>query len=605
MSRLSLRLADLSPFGPIFGKELRTTARRKRNHALRVAYLGMLLLFLLLVYTSSSSSNVGGVAYRIQQQNELGQQFFAMFSMFCVIAMGLIGPVLTSTAINAERLAKTLPVLLMTPINSWQIVSGKLFSRLLISLMLIGLSLPVLAVVRLLGGVEVWQMLAVICICTAFALACAAIGLFYSTLLNRAYAVILLSYATILFLYLFAPMLGAMTFFRTANQFVIVRLLCTFNPVANVALLAIPNGPTSRIDWWPGVLVQLGLASSLLVASSLIVRRFERQRGERATVQAPAAAPPAPLVETNAEPISAPPPTPAAPLEASRPVGDNPILWRETRRPLMSARWRQLTGITFVLLLVSSYFCFNYVGVLDEREPQIGYACSFNGLFWLLVSVLSATAIAQEKESDTWTVLLVSPFGGAGVVLGKLIGIARRMFWPIILIGVHFTGFAAAGVISWSALMVVLWVTITFNTVWAACGVYLSLRFAKVTTAVIVTLLIPVALFIAVPLMWQVAGQLLVGHTADWATGTLWYLPYFYLGESIDSMRPHGNLDHAIYMPMLGRAIAVDRFLWIIFVAGIAHIVLAAAIVGHTIYHFDTIVGRAIQTRRGLNSHVR
>ena len=43
----------------------------------------------------------------------------------------------------------------MTPITSWQIVGGKLSSRMLTAVMLIGLTLPVLAIVRLLGGVEI------------------------------------------------------------------------------------------------------------------------------------------------------------------------------------------------------------------------------------------------------------------------------------------------------------------------------------------------------------------------------------------------------------------------------------------------------------------
>src|SRR3954468_10157341 len=272
MSRLSLKLADLSPFGPIFGKELRTTARRKRNHALRVAYLGMLLLFLLLVYTSSSSSNVGGVAYRIQQQNELGQQFFAMFSMFCVIAMGLIGPVLTSTAINAERLAKTLPVLLMTPINSWQIVSGKLFSRLLAALTLIGLSLPVLALVRLLGGVEIEQMVAVLCIVTTFTMGCAAIGLFYSALMNRSYAVILLSYLTIGFLYILVPFLIVAA--TNISERVGFQVFQYGHPMFATMIQAVPEGRLVRMrgDWGYCCLVQLGWTALLVWLSTLVLR---------------------------------------------------------------------------------------------------------------------------------------------------------------------------------------------------------------------------------------------------------------------------------------------------------------------------------------------
>ena len=39
-----VRLTALSPFGPIFEKELRISARRKRTYFLRVLYLAALLL---------------------------------------------------------------------------------------------------------------------------------------------------------------------------------------------------------------------------------------------------------------------------------------------------------------------------------------------------------------------------------------------------------------------------------------------------------------------------------------------------------------------------------------------------------------------------------
>src|ERR1041385_497189 len=113
------RLASFSPFGPIFGKELRSSSRRKRTYFLRVAYLGGLLLFLLLAYSITREfGRVGGMAARNQRQEMLGWTFFMFFSMFSVIAMGLIGPVLTSTSISSERLHKTLHVLLMTPITA-------------------------------------------------------------------------------------------------------------------------------------------------------------------------------------------------------------------------------------------------------------------------------------------------------------------------------------------------------------------------------------------------------------------------------------------------------------------------------------------------------
>src|SRR6476660_2034108 len=101
-ARALRRVAGLSPFGPIFGKELRTTARRKRSYVLRVAYLGLLLIVLLMVYAAEGRS-YGGMAARAQQQADLGGHFFIAFAMFSVITMGLIGPVLTCTAVGSER----------------------------------------------------------------------------------------------------------------------------------------------------------------------------------------------------------------------------------------------------------------------------------------------------------------------------------------------------------------------------------------------------------------------------------------------------------------------------------------------------------------------
>src|SRR5581483_11024288 len=102
-----MSLAGISPFGPIFSKELRIASRRKRNHLLRMLYLGGLLLLLLSVWSTMrlDFEYNGGVVAKMERAAQLGQSFFITFSMFCVISMGLIAPVLTSTAIGSERLA--------------------------------------------------------------------------------------------------------------------------------------------------------------------------------------------------------------------------------------------------------------------------------------------------------------------------------------------------------------------------------------------------------------------------------------------------------------------------------------------------------------------
>ncbi|HEY7086679.1 MAG TPA: ABC transporter permease subunit [Tepidisphaeraceae bacterium] len=592
-------LSDISPFGPIFGKELRITARRKRNHLLRVVYLGGLLLFLLMVWAGNEMpfNNAGqGVAFRIQQQNRLGQEFFATFSLFCAAAMGLISPVLTSTAISSERLGKTLPVLLMTPITSWQIVCGKLFSRLLISLMLIGLSLPVLAVVRLLGGVELSQMAAVVLTCTAFALSAAAIGLFFSTLLNRAYAVILLSYATMLVLYVFAPMFLVMISPpRSGPTFWIFQCIAATNPPFTVAVSSMPDVPTALIpEWWPCVVIQLGFAAALVTASAALLRWFARREGQRAIAQ------PAAGFEVPQTPSQAAQQTDQVVEHVTRShrkgwaeVGRNPVLWRELRRPLMGKRWSWVAGALVVGLLLLSYVSFASVNALDDHETQIFYACVLHGLWWLLVAVLSATAIVQEKESDTWTVLLAAPLSASSIVLGKLMGLSRRMMWPTLLIAFHFVVFAVAGIVSWPVFFVIFWVLITFNTVWAALGIYLSLRLKKATTAVIINLIVPVVLFLAVPVVLLVLGELLE-RSDKWAEVVTWYLPYYYLSQSIEKLCPHFSWNASMWMPGFGSGTTGD-FFQVLIIAGLFHLMIAGLIVVYTVRHFDQFVGRATQ----------
>src|SRR5947208_16386708 len=95
--RMAARLiAAANPFGPIFTKELRVTARRKRSYWLRVVYLALLLLALLLAYATTSGRSYGGVAAQAQHRAELGMVFFVSFSIFCYFAMCAIAPVLTS-----------------------------------------------------------------------------------------------------------------------------------------------------------------------------------------------------------------------------------------------------------------------------------------------------------------------------------------------------------------------------------------------------------------------------------------------------------------------------------------------------------------------------
>jgi ABC-type transport system involved in multi-copper enzyme maturation permease subunit len=611
----------LSPFGPIFAKELRTTARRKRTYWLRLLYLAALFLFMLMVYTSTAyqQSASASVAERAQQEAELGYEFFMVFSMFSVCALLVISPVLTATAISAERLGRTLPVLLMTPITNWQIVAGKLLSRLLAALTLIGLSLPVLAVVRLLGGVEMQTMLYVLGVCVVASLCAAAIGLFYSTFMNRAYAVILLSYATMMLLYGLIPFIIAMFYAgnrRPPNGF--FEFFTATNPIAMVAMMVIPSGPLRGATPIACILVHLTMATLLVLWSGAVLRMRARKEGEATSDDATAAVitppplPPPIVPSSNAD--VAPPELPAfspAPVTSSRDVSDNPVLWREVRQPLMKKRWQARIGtIACIGLLLLTYIACTagFRNELPRGDTQIGYAVIFCGLLCLLTCVMAATTIASEKEGDTWTLLLATPIGARAIVLGKLMGILRRLMWPYALVVGHFLLFTLCGVLPVSALVMTLWIIVTFNAVWVATGLLFSLWFRKVTFAVILNLLMPIVAYLGVLVVLVILTNVVSLNRNDRTPEFVGlYAPYPYLVSGIDTLthpnRYYGNANpspgqtYHFSLPMHSQSVGAADFFSRVFGVGLGYLAVAAAIVAFTIRRFDRIVGRAHQAQ--------
>ena len=603
MSAASL-LRAISPFGPIFGKELRVTARRKRSYWLRVGYLGALLLFMMMVYASTSSMYTSmGVAARNQRLATLGMEFFVCFSMFSILAMGLIGPVLTCTAIGGEKLHKTLPVLLMTPISAWQIVAGKLSSRLLVALTLIGLSLPVLALVRLLGGVELEDMLIVVSVAAAAALGSAAIGLFLSSLTTRAYVAIVGAYAVLFILYFFVPAVVMTLAFNTGvagPRMAVVQWLSMFNPYFFAIMLVngrmLMRGASVGWVWFGCIGVQLSLAAVLLAASARIVRRAVQREGTPASKKTRKSA------ATTSESAEQDASGKAHKNRAIRDVGDNPIIWREVRRPLLATRRQSvIAGVIAVSLIVGWFLVFGRENWVNVFETHTVYAMIYNVFGWLLAAVLAATSIAQEKESDTWTLLLATPVSGKAVVWGKALGVLRRLLWPAVFVALHFLIFAALGMLNFGALVLVVWVVVSFNTLWIATGIYFSLRLKKVTSAVIMNLMLAIGMYVFVPATLQmISGFADADHLAE---QVFWYLPYYYLGvgmEGLEHWHKNAGYVHGQYLgnfdlPGMHHQVGGFEFFATVFLVGFLYIFSAALILMYTARRFDALVARAPQ----------
>jgi ABC-type transport system involved in multi-copper enzyme maturation permease subunit len=640
------RVARLWPLGPIFGKELRQMARRKRSYFLRFAYLGLLLSILgstWLLTTDSYRYSRTSIVEQAAQQAKMGAIFFGVFAFFSIVAMHLIGPILTSTAIGSERLHRTLDVLLMTPITAWQIVAGKLFSRLLSALTLLGLSLPVLAIVRLLGGVELDDMFGVLGLAAATAISSAAIGLFLSCFLKRAWAVILLAFLIEVAIYFILPLLmlgllASLSGRMTPARMTAMQWIATTNPLITTGSQVSPgSGP--RVTWESAIAAQLILAAGLTLLSAAVVRRTQRRIKNEAGI-APAAPLPPPdfqpmpatlandsldtvlddpanvdiianLAHATSDETALPPTLPsqiaATRRNRRRPVGENPVLWSELRRPLLPRLWQRVTLTSIVLgLLTLSYIVLaaagnSFINPLAEHDVQLGYVFIMHTLLLLIAIVISSTSIATEKESDTWTLLIASPLSGTRVVWGKFAGVLRRMIFPYALMILHLGIFTIAGVLPVVCTLLVIWVSVTFNMVWIATGVYLSLKLKRVTSAVVANLLLPVAAYGLAPLALGALGAIIQRPTRadDWAEIVCAWLPYWYQGVTISRLYYYfdGSFDdryaYIIRAPFFHHAIGFPGFIALTLAVGVAHLVVTAVILGWSSTRFDRIVGRA------------
>ncbi|RPI62445.1 MAG: hypothetical protein EHM48_04065, partial [Planctomycetaceae bacterium] len=179
--------------GPIFNKELRVASRRRRNYALRFGYLAMLTIVVVIVWISTMKHINPGDPRIIYRMSQAGMTITATVAWFQFLAIQLIAVVATSTSISEEVYRGTINSLMTTPITSLQIVMGKMLSKLWQMLILIAISMPMLAIVQVFGGVPWEYVISSSCITLTAGLLAASGTMFYSVLFRRAWVTILLT----------------------------------------------------------------------------------------------------------------------------------------------------------------------------------------------------------------------------------------------------------------------------------------------------------------------------------------------------------------------------------------------------------------------------
>ena len=123
--------------------------------------------------------------------------FFSFLLWTIEIAVIFLVPALTAGAVSIEKERQTLEVLLTTRMTTWQIVSGKYFSTVFLVVLLILSTLPALCSMFLYGGINILQMLILLCVLISTVVYIASFGIFFSALIKNTILSVILTYISV------------------------------------------------------------------------------------------------------------------------------------------------------------------------------------------------------------------------------------------------------------------------------------------------------------------------------------------------------------------------------------------------------------------------
>jgi len=422
--------------GPIFDKELRVSSRRKRNFSLRCGYIILLGVFVLSTwYSTVVLRSSGSAVYQISRLSQAGKNIITSIVWFQFVVAQLVAIVMLSSSVSDEIRSGTLSVLMTTPINSFQIVTGKLLSKLLQLTLLLAISLPLLAIIRVFGGVPWDYIVASVCITLTAAVLAGALSLLLSMTYRYAHTVILV--AIMVYLVVFGVLPGLFNLLAVKGIFIFDRqvtqsIIALTNPfwafAATNAMLLIRSGVPKFFSWPVHCLIMLAVTAVLITISVWRVRKAALceafgQSGKLWSGRALRRKGSGNIDNTGSQ----------SPAGSIKPVTGQPIVWKEMRKGFVG---RGKGDIAISVLLIGT-FVTTVVLLLFSSKRNIILPYYFVSGFYLVVmirlAVFSAGGIAAEKEARTWPVLLATPLEDKEIVRGKAIAAFRRNI-PLLLL---------------------------------------------------------------------------------------------------------------------------------------------------------------------------
>ncbi len=412
MSRSASRRLSL---GPVFAYEWIRSSRRWQGYALRSSFLLFLLMALAYVWMNTSSLPAKG---NIRLMAELGEWFFQAVIGTQLTLVLLAAPAATAGAICIDKARGTLTHMLMTDLADSEIVLGKLAARLVPVVGLVACTLPMMELLILFGGVAPEALWGAFAVTLGAALLGCSLGLLFSLWLGKTHEALLATYALWCLWLLGLPLLQTVA---TTMGWSVPLPPLLINPFFLALSQSSPDTVTSN-----HALAFLGACSAisaLLIAWVILRLRRVCTREFLPRPWSRYARPRAGKIDRIMR----------SPLPGTSPSLDrNPLFWRECRRGRPS-RWATVVIFAFITLASTSTIASALLPANTGVAEWVNGSQVSIGL--LILSVMAATALGEERTRGSLDVLLATPFSARQLVLGKWLFTFRRVALPAILAG--------------------------------------------------------------------------------------------------------------------------------------------------------------------------
>ncbi len=480
LSTAWLLLNRLLPPGAMLHKELRVASRQRRNYALRFLYVGLLTVFMIFVWLGTvRGGGPSSAVFQASRMAQVGRSVTVLVVWLQFLSAQVLAVVLLSGAVSGEIRQRTLDALLVTPISSAQVVLGKFASKLLQVGILVAASLPLLAVIRVFGGVPWDYLVSGLGLTFTAAAFAGALSLLFSSYFRRAHEAML---AAVLWeIGIIGGILVATTLLAhwdVIGAGAAESVVLLSNPFAALisrtgAMLSARPNPGPSFSCLMQCAPLLGVAGMALLLS---LWRVHRLRSGTAVQIAPAA---------------------VGHSGAIRHVKGSPIVWKELRKPLFS-RWRRsLLMYAFLAIVAAGILIVPLLlGAHVAAGPYIlGYALYV--LFIIHLAASAGAAVTTEREARTWPILLTTPLENRQIIKGKAMGLLRRNLpllapLPVLYaLGILVTPGLGGAIQRYLFSVLIAAVGLVGTTIFLlGVGLYLSARLRKTTTAVAATFLL-------------------------------------------------------------------------------------------------------------------